>query len=87
MQSDGESEQKEGKKMSYYRNQEMPDLEENKEFPGIRSHKDLYNALSDIWCLKTCAPRMQKDWSMENKTLGQCSVTDRKSTRLNSSHL
>lgn len=45
------------------------------EYPGIRTPKDLYDALSEIWCEETCAPRMRKDWSRENRTLGQCSIT------------
>ena len=45
------------------------------EYPGIRNPKDLYNALWHVWKKETCAPRMQKDWSEENRTLGQCSIT------------
>ena len=37
--------------------------------------RDFYDLLSKIWCEKTCAPRMRGDWSRENKTLGQCSIT------------
>ena len=47
----------------------------NKEFKGINNQKDLYDALSHIWCEYSCAPRMRKDWSKENMTLGQCSIT------------
>lgn len=37
---------------------------------------DLYNVLAGgIWRAETCAPRMRKDWSTENRTLGQCSIT------------
>ena len=36
---------------------------------------DYYDLLSDIWCEETCAPRMRKDWTIENRTLGQCSIT------------
>ena len=36
---------------------------------------DYYDLLSDIWCKETCAPRMRKDWTIENRTLGQCSIT------------
>ncbi len=43
--------------------------------PGIVTPRDLYAALQDIWCAETCAPRMRKDWTKENRTLGQCSVT------------
>jgi len=45
------------------------------EYPGIRSPKDLYDALSDVWCEYTCAPRLRGGWSRDNKTLGQCSIT------------
>ena len=37
--------------------------------------KDYYDLLSGIWCEETCAPRMRKNWTPENKTLGQCSIT------------
>ena len=37
---------------------------------------DLYDVLSDgLWRIETCAPRLRPDWSMDNKTLGQCSIT------------
>lgn len=44
-------------------------------YPGIRTPQDLYDALSSVWCEYTCTPRMRKDWSRENMTLGQCSIT------------
>ena len=37
--------------------------------------RDYYDLLSGIWCKETCAERMRNDWTKENKTLGQCSVT------------
>ena len=37
--------------------------------------REFYDLLSGIWCRKTCAPRMQDEWSEDNKTLGQCSIT------------
>ena len=36
---------------------------------------DYYDLLSEIWQADTCAPRMRGDWSPENRTLGQCSIT------------
>ena len=45
------------------------------EYPGIGNPDDLYDALSEIWCEYTCAPRMRDGWSRDNKTLGQCSIT------------
>ena len=37
--------------------------------------RDYYDLLSRIWCAETCAPRMRPDWTPENRTLGQCSIT------------
>lgn len=37
--------------------------------------RDYYDLLSACWCRETCAPRMRKDWTPENPTLGQCSIT------------
>ena len=45
------------------------------EYESIRDPRELYDILSGIWCADTCAPRMRQDWTPENKTLGQCSVT------------
>ena len=47
----------------------------NDEYKGINTPFDLYDALSEIWCEETCAPRLRKKWSTDNKTLGQCSIT------------
>ncbi|MDE6024662.1 MAG: hypothetical protein K2G45_04335 [Lachnospiraceae bacterium] len=47
----------------------------NETYNKIKTPIDLYDALSEIWCANTCAPRMRDDWSSENKTLGQCSIT------------
>ena len=40
-----------------------------------RTPRDYYDLLSGIWCEETCAPRMRKGWTPENRTLGQCSIT------------
>lgn len=45
------------------------------EYRGICTPIDLYDALSQIWCADTCAPRMRQNWTPENQTLGQCSIT------------
>lgn len=47
----------------------------NNLYPSVHSPRDLYDALSGIWSAETCAPRMRKNWSPDNKTLGQCSIT------------
>ena len=36
---------------------------------------DLYMYLSGIWSSNTCAPRLREQWSVDNKTKGQCSIT------------
>ncbi len=41
----------------------------------ISNPRDLYDLLSEIWCAQTCAPRMREQWTKENPTMGQCSVT------------
>lgn len=45
------------------------------EYKGIITPLDLYDALSNIWCANTCAPRMRNAWTKGNMTLGQCSIT------------
>ena len=47
----------------------------NSEFKGIDSPLRLYDALTEIWCEYTCAPRLREKWSRDNITLGQCSIT------------
>ena len=42
---------------------------------GGLTPRDYYDLLSGIWSADTCAPRMRNDWSPENRTLGQCSIT------------
>ena len=47
----------------------------SEEYSGIRTPQDLYDALTHVWCEYTCAPRLREEWSPENMTLGQCSIT------------
>ena len=47
----------------------------DEKYQMISSPKQLYDILSEIWCADTCAPRMREEWSKENKTMGQCSIT------------
>ena len=47
----------------------------NKEYDKVGDPRNLYDILTHVWCRETCAARMQKDWSLENITLGQCSIT------------
>lgn len=47
----------------------------NSRYEWIKNPRHLYDILSEIWCKETCAPRMQNNWNIDNKTLGQCSIT------------
>lgn len=60
---------------SFYGWQEalMPAVDRS--YPGIETPRDLYDALLHVWRAETCAPRMRQEWSAENPTLGQCSIT------------
>ena len=44
-------------------------------YTGVDTPLDLYDRLSDVWCVETCAPRLRSVWSEKNKTCGQCSIT------------
>lgn len=44
----------------------------DKASPAVR---ELYARFLKCWCAETCAERMRPDWSEENPTLGQCSIT------------
>ena len=37
--------------------------------------REYYDILMKIWCADTCAPRMRDEWSEDNPTMGQCSIT------------
>ncbi len=40
-----------------------------------RTPVDYYRMLLKLWGPETCAPRMRADWTPQNPTLGQCSIT------------
>jgi len=44
-------------------------------FTGIERITDLYDFLLDTWSKETCAPRLRDKWSIDNPTVGQCSIT------------
>lgn len=54
---------------------EQMDDEERRLYGKIKDPRMLYDLLSEIWCEYTCAPRLRQNWSEENRTLGQCSIT------------
>ena len=37
--------------------------------------RELYRDLKHVWCLETCSPKLRAGWSLENQTLGQCTIT------------
>lgn len=47
----------------------------NPRYARVKTPRDLYDLLSGLWCAKTCAPRLRAQWSAEDRTLGQCSIT------------
>lgn len=47
----------------------------NPDYPDIKTPIDLYDRLLKIWSIDTCAPRLRPEWSEDNPTLGQCSIT------------
>ncbi|MCR5098186.1 MAG: hypothetical protein K6B14_04485 [Lachnospiraceae bacterium] len=59
----------------YYGSNEPDVIPVAKTYAGIQNQRDLYDALTHVWCADTCAPRMRQDWSENNPTLGQCSIT------------
>ncbi len=44
-------------------------------YTGIETPLDFYDVLTEIWCAETCAPRLRDGWTMDSRTLGQCSIT------------
>ena len=45
------------------------------EYIKIKDQRHLYDILFKLWCKETCAPRLQPEWSKDNITNGQCSIT------------
>ena len=62
------------KEYKYYGHDVHIDID-NKEYSHINNIQELYNALEKCWSIETCAPRLRREWSEENKTRGQCSIT------------
>jgi len=44
-------------------------------YAAVGDQRALYDLLNGIWSRETCAPRLRPDWTPENRTLGQCSIT------------
>lgn len=63
------------KSYSFYGWEKADESPADRRYEGIKNPRELYDILSEIWCRKTCAPRLQNEWTEENRTLGQCSIT------------
>lgn len=63
------------KNYNFYGWQGADILPKDENYELIADPRMLYDILSDIWCEYTCAPRMRENWSKQNMTLGQCSIT------------
>ena len=44
-------------------------------YASVGDQRALYDLLSGVWCRESCAPRLRDNWSEDNRTLGQCSIT------------
>lgn len=60
---------------SFYGNENADVTAITDEYPGIHTPLDLYDALSNVWCEYTCAPRLRRQYNTAHKTCGQCSIT------------
>ena len=47
----------------------------NEKYAVVKDPRRMYGMLCDIWCEYTCAPRLRPNWSKDNMTLGQCSIS------------
>ena len=60
----------------FYGWQTADSLAKNDLYPGVMTPWDLYDRLDEKgWTIETCAPRLRAEWSEDNKTAGQCSIT------------
>ena len=65
----------EDKHYNFYGWQNADVLPKDPAYSAAGTPRDFYDILDRLWCRQTCAPRMQDEWSEDNKTLGQCSIT------------
>nr|MCR4661307.1 MmcQ/YjbR family DNA-binding protein [Clostridia bacterium] len=63
------------KTIGFYYDGDLDIKPQNKDFAKIKDIKNIYNILNTIWSKETCAPRLRKEWTKRNNTVGQCSIT------------
>ena len=61
--------------MYHFYGNDTPPVTPKAGYEKVKDQRRLYDLLSEIWCAETSAPRLRPEWSPENKTLGQCSIT------------
>ena len=71
----GEKGERDMKEYRFYGWEGADVLPASEQWAGVGDPRRLYDMLLKLWCADTCAPRMRGDWSADNRTLGQCSVT------------
>ena len=52
-----------------------PIAEEYKGSKTLKTPRDMYDAMTHVWCEASCAPSFRAEWSKQNMTAGQCSIT------------
>ena len=62
-------------KFKYYGNATKGIKPINNDFPYIKTHRDLYVALKNVWSKETCSPKFRDTWTKKNPTSGQCTIT------------
>ena len=55
--------------------EETPDVTPKGEYKEVRNQRMMYELLEGVWSAETCAPRYRSQWSQNNNTVGQCSIT------------
>ena len=68
---------KSGRDITYYGRENTRDIKKiSKDFVGINTLDDLFEALLEVWCAETTYPSCKDEYYYEiDPTLGQCAIT------------
>lgn len=44
-------------------------------YANVKNQTHMYDLMKKVWSIESCAPRYRCEWSTENPTRGQCSIT------------